>query len=189
MTQIWTIGHSTRPVEELIELLRGEGITQLVDVRRYPGSRRQPQVGRETLAGALCDAGIIYVHEPGLGGRRPVARDSRNTFWREAGFRGYADYMATSEFAEALAHLESVAADGPTAIMCAEAVPWRCHRQLVADALAVRGHHVVHIIDAGRVRPHQLNRAVHVGAGGVLTYPGEPPQGSLFPGGGDGPHD
>jgi len=186
MTRLWTIGHSTRPVEELVELLRGEGVTQLVDVRRFPGSRRQPQLGREALAAALPAAGITYVHEPGLGGRRPVAGDSRNTFWRDAGFRGYADYMATAEFAEALEHLESAAAAAPTAIMCAEAVPWRCHRQLVADALVVQGHEVLHIMGGGRVQPHQLNQAARLAVDGVLTYPGEPAQGSLFQGGGDG---
>ncbi|HEX9107549.1 MAG TPA: DUF488 domain-containing protein [Longimicrobiales bacterium] len=186
MTRIWTIGHSTRPAEELVELLRGEGVTQLVDVRRFPGSRRQPQYGREALAGSLADAGIAYVHEPALGGRRAAARDSGNTFWRAGGFRGYADYMATGEFAEALRRLESLAAERPTAIMCAEAVPWRCHRQLVADALVARGHDVVHIMGGGRVQRHQLNAAARVNPDGTLTYPGEPAQGSLFAGGADG---
>ncbi len=186
MTRIWTIGHSTRPVEELVELLRAQGVTQLVDVRRFPGSRRHPQYGREALAASLQDAGVTYVHEPGLGGRRPAARESRNTFWREAGFRGYADYMATAEFAEALRRLELLGAERPTAIMCAEAVPWRCHRQLVADALVAGGHDVIHILGAGRVQPHQLNRAALIEGGGTLTYPGEPAQGSLFPGGGEG---
>ena len=126
----------------------------------------------EVLASALAEAGIEYIHAPGLGGRRPVRPDSPNTYWRDAGFRGYADYMATAEFAAALAALEALSADGVPALMCAEAVPWRCHRQLVADALVAGGHEVAHIVGPGEVRPHVLNPAARVGPGCVVTYPG-----------------
>ncbi len=186
MMRIWTIGHSTRPVEELIALLQEQGVERVVDVRRFPGSRRHPQYGRDALAEALERAGMEYVHEPGLGGRRPAARDSRNTYWRDPGFRGYADHMATPEFEDALRRLELLAAERPTAILCAEAVPWRCHRQLVADALVTGGHEVTHIVGTGRAEPHRLNGAARVSRGGVLTYPGEPEAGPLFEEGGNG---
>jgi len=172
VTRCYTIGHSTRPLPEVLELLQAHGVTRLVDVRRFPGSRRNPQYGGEVLADALADAGIAYIHEPGLGGRRPARPESLNTYWRDAGFRGYADYMSTPEFATALHALEALAAEGVTALMCAEAVPWRCHRQLVADALVAGGHEVAHIIGRGEVRPHVLNPAARVGPGGALTYPG-----------------
>ncbi len=184
MARIWTIGHSTRPIEELIDLLRENGVEQLVDIRRYPGSRRQPQYGREALAAALTAAGIGYVHEPELGGRRRAAADSPNAYWRDPGFRGYADYMATPEFAAALARLEARAAEARVAILCAEAVPWRCHRQLVADALVAGGHDVVHIIGPGRTQPHALSPAARVRGDGTLHYPGE----GAFDGGDDAGH-
>ncbi len=170
--RIYTIGHSTRPLTELVALLRAHGVRRLVDIRRFPGSRRNPQYGREALAEALAAAGIEYVAEPGLGGRRRGRPDSPNTHWRDAGFRAYADYMAEPEFEAALARLIAAAGEAPTAIMCAEAVPWRCHRQLVADALVVRGHEVAHIIGPGQARPHALNPAARPGPDGTLTYPG-----------------
>ena len=182
MTPILTVGHSTRPVAELIDLLHGHGIDTLVDIRRFPGSRRYPQYGREALAAAVAVAGIDYIHEPRLGGRRPARPDSPNTYWRNAGFRGYADYMATPEFGAGLDALLQAAAARSVAMMCAEAVPWRCHRQLVADALVARGHRVAHIVGPGPAQPHVLNPAVEVANSGVLTYASEGGQSRLFDG-------
>ncbi len=175
MALIYTIGHSTRPVSELIGLLREHGVDVLVDVRRFPGSRRHPQYGREALETALAEAGLAYVHEPDLGGRREPGPDSPNTHWRERGFRGYADYMRTPAFAAALARLRALARERPCAIMCAEAVPWRCHRQLIADALVAAGDDVAHITGPGPARPHVLNAAARIAPDGTLTYPGEQP--------------
>ncbi len=187
MAGFFTIGHSTRPLSELIELLRAHGVERLVDIRRFPGSRRNPQYGADPLARALAEAGIAYVHEPGLGGRRRPRPDSPNTHWRDAGFRGYADYMATPEFAAALGGLEAGAGaeGGVTAVMCAEAVPWRCHRQLLADALVADGHEVAHIVGPGPARPHVLNPAARPGPVGALTYPaGTDADGAGSPGAG-----
>ncbi len=184
VARIWTIGHSTRSSEELMGLLHEHGIRRLVDVRRFPGSRRQPQYGREALAAALAAAGIGYVHEPDLGGRRTALTDSPNGYWRHPGFRGYADYMATPEFAGALERLVTLASAQPTAILCAEAVPWRCHRQLVADALVAAGHDVAHITGPGRAQAHMLNAAARVSANGALVYP--PEQVPFFDGGDGG---
>ncbi len=180
MASILTIGHSTRPVTELIDLLRAHGVDALVDVRRFPGSRRYPQYGRDALRSALAEAGIEYIHEPRLGGRRPPRPDSPNTYWRNAGFRGYADYMATPEFRAGLDDLVRIANGRTVAIMCAEAVPWRCHRQLVADAFVARGHRVAHILGRGPAQSHELNPAIEVGNNGVLTYAAEGGQSSLF---------
>src|SRR5690606_29318613 len=165
---VFTVGHSTRTVEELIALLRERGVTVLVDVRRFPGSRRHPQFGRDALAGALAAHGIGYTHSPGLGGRRPVRPDSPNTAWRNRGFRGYADHMQTREFAAALAELKDLAARETAAILCAEAVPWRCHRRLIADALVVEGIRVLHILGPGRVEAHVLDPHARVRADGTL---------------------
>ncbi len=172
---IYTIGHSTRELAELLGLLAAHRVTQVVDVRRYPASRRHPQFARDALAAALDETGIRYHHEPDLGGRRAARRDSANTAWRSAGFRGYADYMETPEFADALARLRDLARVGATAILCAEAVPWRCHRQLIADALVARGEDVVHIFGATRVDPHHLSPHAQVLSGGRLRYPAGPP--------------
>ena len=181
MVTVFTVGHSTRPVEDLIALLQGQGITMLVDVRRFPGSRRHPQFGRDALAGALAARGIGYMHSPGLGGRRPVRPDSPNTAWRDRGFRGYADHMQTREFAEALAELEDLAARETVAIMCAEAVPWRCHRRLISDALVAHGVRVLHILGPGRVEAHVLDPHARVRANGTLVYPAPTdPQPGLF---------
>jgi uncharacterized protein (DUF488 family) len=155
---VYTLGHSTRTADELLELLRRHAIGGVADVRRYPASRRHPQFAREALQESLAAAGVRYDWLPALGGRRPVQPDSPHVAWREAGFRGYADHMETAEFGEGLSALLALAADRPTAIMCAEAVPWRCHRQLIADALVVRGLEVVHVIDGGALRPHALSR-------------------------------
>jgi len=172
---IYTIGHSTRELGEFLGLLDAHGVTQVVDVRRYPASRRHPQFARDALATALHEIGVAYHHEPELGGRRAARRDSANTAWRSAGFRGYADYMETPDFAAALARLRDLARARPTAILCAEAVPWRCHRQLIADALVARGEDVSHILSATRVDPHRLSAHAQVLAGGRLRYPAGPP--------------
>ena len=156
----------------------------LVDVRRYPGSRRHPQFEREALARALEGAGIEYRHEPDLGGHRQPRADSPNTAWRNAAFRGYADHTATPEFQQALARL--LAAPPRTAVMCAEAVPWRCHRQLIADALVARGVDVRHILGPRRVEPHVLHGDARVAPDGRVAYPRSPrSQRSLFAGDGD----
>jgi uncharacterized protein (DUF488 family) len=178
---IFTVGHSTRSAEDLIALLEAQGITVLVDVRRFPGSRRHPQFGRDALAGALAARGIRYAHAPGLGGRRPVRPDSPNTAWRDRGFRGYADHMQTREFVEALAELEDLAARETVAIMCAEAVPWRCHRRLISDALVAHGIRVLHILGPGRVEEHVLDPHARVRPDGSLVYPAAAdPQAGLF---------
>jgi uncharacterized protein (DUF488 family) len=167
---IRTVGHSTRSREQLLDLLLREHITAVADVRAFPGSRRHPQFNRENLHQWLPEAGIDYVHIPALGGRRRPQDDSINTGWHEAAFRGYADYMATAEFANGLQELEQLAHTHKTAIMCAEAVWWRCHRRLISDALTARGWQVEHI-GAGAPQTHELTKFANLGAGGVLTYP------------------
>jgi len=158
--QIYTIGHSTRTLAELIGLLRENGIKRLADIRRFPGSRRYPHFSKESLSKSLPEAGIEYVHVVELGGRRDPLLDSPNTGLRNLQFRGYADHMASAEFRNALDAL--LATDVPTAIMCAEAVPWRCHRNLVADELTRRGHEVVHILGPGATKRHVMNPIAHV---------------------------
>ena len=144
---LYTIGHSTRTADALVELLRAHRIEMLVDVRTIPRSRHNPQFNRDALAQSLAAAGIDYAHHPALGGLRHPRKDSVNLGWRNASFRGYADYMQTAEFARALDALEALADARRTAIMCAEAVPWRCHRGLIADALTVRGRPVYPLPD------------------------------------------
>ena len=168
---VYSIGHSTRPLDAFLGLLRTHGVTHVVDTRTVPRSRRNPQYNRETLPEALRPAGIGYVHVPGLGGLRRPRRDSVNTAWRNAGFRGYADYMQTPEFAESLEALIALAARAQVAVMCAEALPWRCHRSLIADALTVRQVLVEHILDGGR-HPHRLTPWARVD-GARLTYPAQ----------------
>jgi uncharacterized protein (DUF488 family) len=170
---VWTIGHSTRSLGDLVALLRAHGIVTVADVRRFPRSRRQPQFNSDALSRELLAAGIAYVHLPGLGGFRRARPDSTNRGWRNASFRGYADYMQTGEFAGHLAALLDLARAAPTAIMCAEAVPWRCHRSLIADALVARGVEVQHILGPGRAQPHALTAGARL-EGGTLVYPGEP---------------
>ena len=165
---IFTVGHSIRPQNELIAILEEARVKLLVDVRRFPGSRRHPQFGKEALSAGLSAAGIAYRHEPDLGGRREPRPDSPHTAWRVAGFRGYADHMASPEFRAALERL--TAPQLPTAVMCAEAVPWKCHRQLIADALVARGVEVVHLLGAGRRQPHVLNPAATIVGDGALVY-------------------
>lgn len=166
-----TIGHSTRPLEAFLDLLRAHAVAEVVDVRTVPRSRHVPQYNRETFPAALAAAGIGYRHLPGLGGLRRPQPDSLNTGWRNASFRGFADYMQTREFAE---HLEAlVALARPRiAVMCAEAVPWRCHRSLIADALSVRGVRVEHILTATRSQLHVITPWARV-SGRHLTYPSE----------------
>ena len=172
---LYTVGHSTRTEDEFIDLLRAHGIRRLVDVRRYPGSRRHPHFSRESLARSLPAHGIRYEHAVALGGRRTPAPDSVNAAWRSASFRAYADYMATPAFQDALAAVLADAAATRTAIMCAEAVPWRCHRQLIADALVIHGHEVLNILTADRAEPHSPNEHARLAADGTVTYPAEAP--------------
>ena len=154
MRVIFTVGHSTRPIEEFVELLRANGVEQLIDIRTVPQSRRNPQFNRDALPEPLERVGIDYLHMPELGGLRHPRPDSRNGAWRNDSFRGYADYMQTPEFAAAIEKLIELGGREQTAIMCAEAVPWRCHRSLVSDALMARGV-VVEDIIAGTGRKTQ----------------------------------
>jgi len=170
---MWTIGHSTRSLEALVALLRAHGIQRVADVRRFPRSRRHPHFDAAALARDLPAAGIAYRHLPGLGGFRRPRPDSRNTGWRHASFRGYADYMETDEFTGHVRALLEEASATPTAIMCAEAVPWRCHRSLIADALLARGVEVRHILGPARAEPHTLTEGARV-EGDRVVYPGEP---------------
>ncbi len=170
MTTVWTIGHSTRPVGEFIELLTAQDITGVADIRSMPGSRHNPQFGQEALEGELARAGLTYTYVKALGGLRKGVKDSINTGWRNASFRSYADYMQTDDFSEGIDELLASAGERHTAIMCAEAVPWRCHRSLVGDALLVRGVHVLDIIGPGDPRPHTLTSFAVVD-GTRITYP------------------
>jgi uncharacterized protein (DUF488 family) len=170
--RIYTIGHSTRTLAELVGLLRDNGVRRLADIRRFPGSRRHPHFASEALARSLPDEGIAYVHMPELGGRRAPRKDSPNTAWRVDQFRGYADHMDSDEFRGAVDRL--LAFEETTAIMCAEAVPWRCHRQLVADDLLRRGVDVVHILAPGSRRRHEMNenaRIIRDERGERIIYP------------------
>jgi uncharacterized protein (DUF488 family) len=170
MATLYSIGHSQRSVERFISLLEPQGIELVVDVRRMPGSRRYPQFNQDELAASLAAAGIGYHHEPDLGGRRTPRDDSPNTFWRNDSFRGYADHMETAEFQDALTRLIELGEQRPTAILCSEALPWRCHRRLIADALVWRGHDVRHIIGDHDAEVHILTPAAHAGESGVLIY-------------------
>jgi uncharacterized protein (DUF488 family) len=163
ISRIWTIGHSTRNSDVFISLLEENGIKLLADVRSLPGSKRYPQFNKETLAESLKERGIRYEHFPELGGRRKSRPDSRNTAWRNTSFRGYADYMETAEFRKGVERLLDLAREaGPAAIMCAEAVWWRCHRSLISDYLKVRGIEVMHILDANKIEPHPFTSAARI---------------------------
>ncbi|HVH28070.1 MAG TPA: DUF488 domain-containing protein [Vicinamibacterales bacterium] len=153
---IYTVGHSTRPLAGFLEILAAHGIGQLVDIRSIPRSRRHPHFSGDALAASLESAGIVYRHLRALGGMRKPRADSRNTAWRVEGFRGYADYMETPPFHAGLDELVVLAGATPTAVMCAEAVPWQCHRQLVADALVARGVEVRHILSITGAPLHTL---------------------------------
>jgi uncharacterized protein (DUF488 family) len=166
-----TIGHSTRTLPEFLALLEEFEATTVVDVRRFPGSRRYPHFGGPALACSLAGVGIGYAHEPDLGGRRDPSPASVNTAWRVAAFRGYADHMASPEFRAGLERVLARSEAGRPVILCAEAVPWRCHRQLIADALVARGLAVRHILGPGQERAHELNPSARPGPDGVLVYP------------------
>ena len=170
MTTIYTIGHSTRPIEELIDLLGAQQVTQLVDIRRIPRSRHNPQYAQDALRDSLAAAGIAYAYSKALGGLRSSRADSPNTAWRNKSFRNYADYMQTREFQAGVDELVELARSRRTAVMCAEAVPWRCHRSLVADALLVRGLAVRDIISDGTPAEHTLTSFAVVD-GTDITYP------------------
>lgn len=168
--RVYSIGHSTRSFDEFASLLIGHGVSQVADIRTIPRSRRHPQFERDALAAALGTRGIGDRHLPGLGGLRHPRLDSPNSGWRNESFRGYADYMGTPAFEQALEELLALARLGPTSMMCAEAVWWRCHRGLVADALVLRGVEVLHILSASPPSAHQLNPMARV-VDGRLVYP------------------
>ena len=169
MTVVFTIGHSTRSAEDFIALLHGAGVTRVWDIRTFPGSRRYPHFNAEQLSGSLSQAGIAYEHHPELGGRRKPSAAAPPTAWRNEGFRGYAEYMRTDAFRGAIENLIAAAQEQSTAIMCSEAVPWRCHRNLVSDALVARGVEVQHIMD-GKLAPHALTSFAVV-RDGEVAYP------------------
>jgi len=170
---VLTLGHSTRPIEDFIGLLKGHAVTQLVDVRTVPRSRHNPQFNQEALQAALSRAGIGYAHAPGLGGFRRPSPESENAGWRNLSFRGYADYMQTPEFAAELTSLLELARTDRVALMCAEAVPWRCHRSLIADALTAHGVTACEIAGPNRLQPHHLTPFARV-RGETITYPALP---------------
>jgi uncharacterized protein (DUF488 family) len=172
-----TIGHSTRPIDEFISILGAHGVNLLVDVRTVPKSRHNPQFHIENLPASLRSAGIDYLHLPALGGLRRPRPDSLNTAWQNASFRGYADYMETPVFDAALSELLRVARGRRAAIMCAEALPWRCHRSMIADALIARGEPVEHIMSERASAPHKLASFAHIEDGHV-SYRG--PNRNLF---------
>jgi uncharacterized protein (DUF488 family) len=170
MHTIYTVGHSTRTIEQFIALLKAHNIEELVDVRTIPKSRHNPQFGSEELAASLQHAGIAYKQLAKLGGLRHASKDSINLGWQNTSFRGFADYMATLEFRTGLDELQALAEKKTVAIMCAEAVPWRCHRSLIADALAVEGWQVLHIQSRKTASPHELTTFLKV-QNGKLSYP------------------
>jgi uncharacterized protein (DUF488 family) len=174
---VLTIGHSTRTLEEFICLLQTHGVSRVVDVRTVPRSLHNPQFNKTSLPESLKKAGLGYVHMPGLGGLRHAARDSINMGWRNASFRGYADYMQTAEFDKSLGELIQLANQDRIALMCAEAVPWRCHRSLIADALLVRGIRTEDIMNQTRRHVHTLTPFAKVRRT-TITYPSEYLQGS-----------
>lgn len=177
---IWTIGHSNRPWEVFVAMLQEVGIGTVVDVRRFAGSRRHPQFSGATMGERLATAGIAYVGMPDLGGRRKAAPGSRNMAWRNASFRGYADWMASDAYRNARTRLAELAKATPTSVMCAEALWWQCHRGLIADDLKAAGWDVIHLQAPGRREPHPYTSAAQI-VDGELDYSGhQDPQGSLF---------
>jgi uncharacterized protein (DUF488 family) len=167
---LWTIGHSTRPIEEFVSLLQAHGIRQLVDVRTIPRSRYSPQFNTDALANRLAETGITYRHRAALGGLRKPKKDSINTGWRNESFRGYADYMQSEAFWRAIDELTADSRQLRTAVMCAEAVPWRCHRSLIADALVDQGWEVRHILSETKAERHQMTSFAKIEKG-ALSYP------------------
>ena len=168
---MYTVGHSTRSLRDFLQLLQAHNVDILADVRTIPKSRRHPHFAGDALSAALTYAGLRYVHLPGLGGLRRARPDSLNAGWSNASFRGYADHMASEAFATGLETLLSLTDEGGVAVMCAEAVPWRCHRSLIADALLVRGLSVEHILSPRATQPHHLTPFASVD-GLHITYPG-----------------
>ena len=166
---IWTIGHSTRPLEELVEMLESFKIELVADIRSYPGSRRYPQFNKEALEVSLPENHIQYIHLKTLGGRRKVNADSKNTAWRHPAFRGYADYIETEEFKQGIKELEAIALKQRTAYMCSEAVWWRCHRTMVSDYLKVHGWTVMHIMAVGKEEGHPYTAPARI-VNGELSY-------------------
>lgn len=177
---LWTVGHSTLALEDFVRLLAGAGVQAVADVRRFPASRRHPHFAGPALAASLQDAGIGYLHLPDLGGRRAARRDSPNTLWRTAGFRGYADYMATPAYAAAEAQLAALAGGTRTTLLCAEALWWQCHRGLIADSLKAQGWEVLHLRMPGTVEPHPYTRAARIEDGRLTYAPPAAGQGALF---------
>jgi uncharacterized protein (DUF488 family) len=169
-TQVWTIGHSTRSIEQFLDALKANNIKLVADVRLLPGSKRHPQFNKETLRNSLGEAGIGYEHFSELGGRRKPKPDSHNTAWRNEAFRGYADHMETPEFQTGIDRLLELATSiGPIAIMCAELLWWRCHRALISDYVKARGIEVTHIVDANKIEPHPFTSAAKI-VDGALSY-------------------
>jgi len=166
---IWTIGHSTRTLEELVEMLHSFDIEIIADIRSYPGSRRYPQFNKEALEISLPENYIQYIHLKRLGGRRKVNPGSKNIAWRHIAFRGYADYMETEDFKEGVGELENIALQKRTAYMCSEAVWWRCHRSMVSDYLKVHGWKVMHIMDVGKEQEHPYTAPAKI-LDGELSY-------------------
>lgn len=171
MGVIYTVGHSTHPLEKFLAILKAHSIEQLIDVRRFPKSRRHPHFNRDAMERSLPEARITYRHMPELGGMRHPRKDSINTAWQNESFRGYADYMQTPEFERNLEELIALSSEHRTAIMCAEAVPWRCHRSLIADALIAREIDVQDIYSESSVKPHKLTPFANI-SGDRVTYPG-----------------
>lgn len=173
LNEIFTIGHSNQPLDKFISLLTSFGISALVDIRSLPGSRRYPHFNKEILEVSLPENGILYFHLKGLGGRRSVKKDSKNTAWRLPAFRGYADYMETDDFKAAAQQLESIATESRTAYMCSEVLWWRCHRSLVSDWLKVNGWNVYHITGNGKSAEHPYTQPANI-VDGKLTYSASP---------------
>ena len=172
MSTLWTLGHSTHPIEAFIALLKAHGVQQLIDIRTLPGSTRHPQFNQDHLKDSLSAAKIRYRHMKGLGGLRKPKADSINTGWKNSAFRGYADYMQTEEFERQLEQLIEWSGEMPTAVMCAEALPWKCHRSLLSDALGARKVVVRHIMSPAQAAPHRRTPFAKVRKGKV-SYPGQ----------------
>ena len=174
MTTVWSVGHSTQPLDDFVRLLGAHGIERVADVRAVPKSRRHPHFHTDALMESLPNRGIAYSHLPRLGGWRRATAESPNGAWRNASFRGYADYAMTDEFADGLEELRALASESRTAMMCSEAVWWRCHRRLVADRLVVAGDQVLHILGPDGPSPHELTSFAVAGPEGDITYPEQP---------------
>ena len=166
--QIWTIGHSTHPLEEFVEWLKAHQIEAIVDIRRYPGSRKYPHFNKEALTESLPENDIFYYHFENLGGRRKAKPDSVNQVWRHPSFRGYADYMETPEFSSILEKLKAIATEKRTAIMCSEAVWWSCHRSMVADQLKADGWEVLHIMGTDKTTEHPYTKPAKIESGKLV---------------------